>query len=143
MEPSAPVKYADLLDAFEWVSATTDGENSAYVCRATGATYFSSSLTDLDGEFPADIDDGGLYVAVPHKVDLHLGKNLAIKFTAEHLPEAYNEVCGFFRRRGAYGWFKELLERSGSLLAWYEYEAQAVEQALREWSSENGITLAG
>jgi len=44
MEPSAPLDYADLLDEFEWVSASADGENSAYVCRATGATYFTSSV---------------------------------------------------------------------------------------------------
>ena len=73
MEPTAPLDYADLLDAFEWVSASADGENSAYVCRATGATYFTSSTMDFSEELPDDIDDGGLYIAVPHKTDLNLG----------------------------------------------------------------------
>jgi hypothetical protein len=27
------------------------------------------------------------------------------------------------------------------LEAWYDYEAQAVEQALRTWSEENGLQL--
>ncbi len=142
MEPSAPLGYADLLDAFEWVSATADAENSAYLCRATGVMYFASSAMELDDELPDDIDDGSLYIAVPHKVDLDLGKSLAIKFTAEHLPDDYNHVCGFFRQRGAYRRFKELLERRDSLDAWYGYEAKAIEQALREWSRENRITLA-
>jgi hypothetical protein len=135
------VDYADLLDAFDWVSATADAEDSAYFCRATGVMYFASSAMELDDELPDDIDDSGLYVAVPHKVDLNLGKSLAIKFTAEHLPDDYDHVCGFFRQRGAYGRFKELLERRESLDAWYGYEAQAVEQALREWCRENQITL--
>jgi hypothetical protein len=142
METSAPIDFADLLNAFEWVSATADSENAAYICRSTGVAYFTSSSMELDEELPDDIDDGGLYVAVPHKVDLNLGKSLALKFTAEHLPDDYGEVCGFFRQRGAYGRFKELLERHDSLDAWYEYEAQKIEQALREWSSENQITLA-
>jgi hypothetical protein len=142
MEPSTPLDYADILDAFEWVSATADAENSAYLCRTTGVMYFASSAMELDDELPDDIDDSGLYVAVPHKVDLNLGKSLAIKFIAEHLPDDYAHVCGFFRQRGAYGRFKELLERRDRLDAWYGYEAQAVEQALREWCRENQITLA-
>lgn len=143
MEPSAPLDYADLLDAFEWVSASVDGENSAYVCRTTGATYFTSSTMDFSEELPDDIDDGGLYIAVPHKTDLNLGKNLAIKFAAEHLPDAYDNVCRFFRKPGAYGRFRELLERHDSLDTWYEFEALEVEQALREWSRENEINLDG
>jgi hypothetical protein len=142
VEPSVPVDFANLLAAFEWVSATADSENAAYICRTTGVAYFTSSSMDLDDELPEDIEDDGLYIAVPHKVDLNLGKNLAIKFTAEHLPDDYSDVCGFFRQRGAYGRFKDLLERRDSLDTWYRYEAQAIEQALREWSCENLITLA-
>ena len=141
MEPSAPLNYADLLDAFEWVSAGADWENSAYVCRATGATYFTSSTMEFSEELPDDIDDGGLYIAVPRKTDLNLGKNLAIKFATEHLPDAYDNVCRFFRKPGAYGRFKELLERHDSLDTWYEFEALEFEQALREWSRENEINL--
>ena len=143
MEPRALVKYADLLDAFEWVSGTADSQNAAYICRRTGTTYFTSSSMDLDDRIPDDIDDGCFYIAVPHKTDLNLGRNLAIKFAAQHLPDAYDDVCPFFRKSGAYGRFKELLERNGSLDAWYEYEAREVEQALREWGRENEINLDG
>lgn len=118
-------------------------ENSAYVCRTSGKTFFASDLMDLEDELPEDIEDGTIYVAVPHKTDLNLGKNLAIRFAEEHLPDSYNLVCGFFRQRGAYGRFKGLLERKNSLDAWYEFEAKAVECALREWSRENEITLVG
>ena len=143
MEPSAPVAFTDLLDAFERVSATADSENAAYICRSTGVAYFTSSSMDVEDDLPDDIDDGSLYIAVPHKTELNLGKRLAIKFAAEHLPDSYDNVCRFFRKSGAYGRFKELLERSDSLDTWYEYEAQEVEKALREWSRENEITLDG
>ena len=143
MEPSAPVAFIDILDAFEWVSATADFENAAYICRSTGITYFTSSSMDVEDDLPDDIDDGSLYIAVPHKTELNLGKRLAIKFAAEHLPDSYDKVCRFFCKPGGYGRFKELLERNGSLDTWYEYEAQEVEKALREWSRENEITLDG
>ena len=52
MEPSAPVSFTDLLQAFEWVSAAAVFENAAYICRRTGMTYFASSSMDLDEDLP-------------------------------------------------------------------------------------------
>ena len=98
---------------------------------------------ELEDELPEDIEDGSIYIAVPHKNDLNLGKNLVLNFTDERLPDSYATVDTFFRKRGAYGRFKDLLERKGLLEAWYEYEAQTVEQALRAWSAENGLQLTG
>ena len=62
MEPSAPVDFIDILDAFEWVSATADFENAAYICRSTGMTYFTSSSMDVEDDLPDDIDDSSLYI---------------------------------------------------------------------------------
>ncbi len=141
MESDALVSYADLLEAFEWVSSSAPMENSAFVSRKTGATHWASVLMELEDELPEDIEDGSIYVAVPHKRDLYLGKNLALNFMGEKLPESCDTVATFFRHRGAYGRFKDRLERKGMLETWYEYEAQAVEQALRTWSEENGLQL--
>ena len=96
---------------------------------------------ELEDQLPEDIEDGSIYIAVPHRNDLNLGKNLVLNFTDERLPDSYATVANFFRKRGAYGRFKDLLEHKGLLEAWYEYEAQAVEQALRVWSAENGLQL--
>ena len=141
MQTSAPVSYADLLSAFDWVSAAAPMENSAFVSRETGVTYWTSMLMLLEDELPDDIDDASLYLAIPHKNDLDPGKNLALRFADEQLPDAFATVAGFFRQRGAYGRFKDFLDRQGQLQAWCDYEARAVEQALREWSEENGLQL--
>ena len=141
MELDTLVSYADLLTAFEWVSSSAPMLNSAFVSRKTGALHWASMLMELEDELPEDIEDGSIYIAVPHKNDLDLGKNLVLNFTDERLPESSATVATFFRKRGAYGRFKDLLERKGLLEAWYEYEAQAVEQALRTWSEENGLQL--
>ena len=141
MESDILVSYADLLAAFEWVSSSAPTLNSAFVSRKTGATHWASELMELEDELPENIEDGSIYVAVPHKRDLNLGTNLVLNFTDERLPESYATVASSFRHRGAYGRFKDLLERKGILEDWYEYETQAVEEALRTWSVENGLQL--
>jgi hypothetical protein len=138
---STTVSFAELLHAFDWVSAVGPFENQAYVSRTTGKIYWASDADELGEELPEDIDDGGLYIAVPHKSDLELGRTLALRYVEEHMPDSYDMVRGFFGRSGAYSRFKRVLEGVGQLDAWHEYEVKAVEEALRGWSEENGFSL--
>ncbi len=140
MTQSAPVKFDDLLAAYEWVSSSPD-DSEAFVSRVTGNVHWSSSTMELEEELPEDIEDGSIYVAVPNKHDLNLGKILALTFTEEQLSDSYQTVANFFRQRGAYGRFKDFLERKGFLEAWYDYEAKATELALREWAAEEGLFI--
>ncbi len=141
MNTSAPVSFDDLLNAYEWVSSSEHCENEAYVSRVTGQIHWSSSITDVEEELPEDIEDGSIYLAVPHQQDLDLGRELAFRFVEEHLPEARQVVSEFFRQRGAYSRFKSLLAQRNQLESWYKYEDSAVEEGLREWSEENGLQL--
>jgi hypothetical protein len=68
-----------------------------------------------------------------------LGRPLALAFAATELPDDDDTVAGFFRRRGAYRRFKDLLEKRGKLEAWYEFENRATEDALLAWCAEHGI----
>ena len=140
MTPSAPVKFDDLLAAYEWVSSSP-GDSEAFVSRLTGMVHWSSSTIELDEALPEDIEDGRIYVAVPNKYDLNLGKNLALTFAEERLADSYQTVANLFRQRGAYARFKDLLERKGLLQAWYDFEAKATELALREWADDEGISI--
>lgn len=142
MTLSAPVKFDDLLAAYEWVSSSSPMDSDAFVSRVTGNIHWSSNTIDLDDELPEDIEDGSIYLSVPHKQDLNLGKHLALTFAEEFLADEYQTVAGIFRQRGAYGRFKDLLERKGYLQAWYDYEANATELALREWAAEQGLSIA-
>ena len=138
------VSFAELLEAYEWVSAGMDMEAEAYVSRATGQVFLSTAsgeFGDAEDELPEDIGDESLYIQVPNKHDLDLGKPLVFRFVGRHLPEVHARVEKIFARRGAYSQFKSLLEGVGSLEAWHEYEAQAVEAALREWAEEQGVAL--
>ena len=57
------------------------------------------------------------------------------------LPHCHDRIVGFFRRKGAYARFKDLLDSEGALELWYKYEAEATEKALRDWCAENDIQL--
>ncbi len=135
------MKLDDLLAAYEWVSSSP-GDSEAFVSRVTGNVHWSSSTMGLDEELPEDIEDGSIYVAVPNKHDLNLGKRLALRFAEEQLGDSYHAVADFFRQRGAYRRFKDMLEREGCLEAWYAYEAEATQRALREWAAEAGLSIA-
>ena len=136
------LSFEDLLDAYEWVSADPSYENTAYVNRSTGAVYWDTDAADTSEELPDDIEDGTKYIAVPHKHDLDLGKSLVFEFADEHIQDDVGKVSGFFRRPGAYGKFKDLLERRNLLETWYEFERKRTEIAFHHWAAENSIPLS-
>ena len=134
------VKFDDLLMAFEFVSVGAPAENEAYICRETGTIHWHSESADIEEELPDDVDSDR-YIAVPHKNELDLGKRLVLQFAAEHLPDEYDDVRQIFSRHGAYARFKDLLERSGRLQQWHDYEDRATKEALRDWCLDNDIEI--
>jgi hypothetical protein len=133
------VQFDDLLAAFDWVSAQPL-DNAAYVSRRTGQVHWVSEAMELEEEPPVDVDDASIYVLVPSKRTLGLGRSLAQDFTREHLPNSYGQVAAFFRHRGAYSKFK-ICSRNGLLDAWYAHEAAEVERAVRAWAAEEGLDI--
>jgi hypothetical protein len=137
------VKYEDLSAAFDFVSFAAPMEHHAYISIDTGTIYWISELNPLEEEVPEDLETSDRYIAIPHKNDLDLGSDLALRFAAAELPDRYNMVAQFFRHRGAYARFKELLASEGSLDKWYAFEAESTERALRDWCTANDISVIG
>jgi hypothetical protein len=83
---SVSVSLEELLSAFEWVSAGAAAamDCQAYIGRKTGSIHWSGE--GIDEELPDDIEDANLYIALPHKSELGLGRSLAFRFVEEHLP---------------------------------------------------------
>ncbi|WP_265923011.1 UPF0158 family protein [Cupriavidus nantongensis] len=136
------IKFDDLSMAFDFVSAGAPYENNAYVSIDTGKFYWTSNVNDVvEEEVPDDLEASDRYLAIPHQTELGLGKHLTLEFVEDKLPECYEHVEGYFRRKGAYARFKGLLERKGILELWYAFEAEAVERALRQWCAENGLEV--
>jgi hypothetical protein len=92
-------------------------------------------------ELPEDLDESDDYIDIPHKNDLDLGKALVMDFVHSRCPEEIDRVLSIFRRPGAYGRFKDLLEQKSLLDEWYEFEQQRTRQALLHWCAENSIEL--
>jgi hypothetical protein len=144
MSDNTVVNFSELLDAFLWVSgADAFTEQEAYISRRTGHIHWTGTGEfGIEEDVPEDIGDPDLYVGVPSKKDLNLGRGLVFRFVDEHLADSYELVYEFFRRRGAYARFKDLLEKKGLLELWHDYESAATEQALREWCAEEGLQIA-
>ena len=138
-----PVSFSEILDAFLFVSADATFGNSARVNRATGEVHWNSEWDSELFTQPEDIDDNEKYVDLPTPRDLDLGRPLVMRFAAERLDKRYDEIEAIFSRKGAWRRFKDYLARVGALDAWYEYENEAQEKALREWCAENAIELEG
>jgi hypothetical protein len=135
------VKYDDLSAAFEFVSFASPMEHHAYVSMDTGTIHWVSETNPTEEEIPEDLETSDRYIAIPHKNDLDLGSELALRFAAEELPSLSDRVRQFFRHRGAYARFKELLASEGYLDKWYAFEAECTERALRDWCRENDINV--
>lgn len=134
------VNARELHDAFDFVSAGEAFDHNAYISLDTGKIYWRSTDADLqERDVPEDLDDSDRYLAVPNQRELGLGRRLALAFAADELPDDYDTVAGFFRRRGAYGRFKGLLDTRGKLERWYEFENRATNEALVAWCAEHGI----
>lgn len=136
------IKYDDLSLAFDFVSSAAPMEHRAYVSLETGKVYWVSELNSIEEEeIPDDLETSGLYLEIPHRNDLDLGRELVLRFVDAHLSAHRNFVADMFYRRGAYRRFKELLAAEGRLEQWYAFEAEATERALKEWCHENNLHL--
>lgn len=133
-------KFTDILDGYEFCSLADLMDTQAFVSLERGTVHIVSSDLELEEELPEDIETGP-YLALPGKRDLDLGRELAMEFTEKYLPSSAETVRGFFHRRGAYGRFKEFLDRRGQLDAWFEFERSATESRLRQWCADHGIDL--
>lgn len=135
------VKYDDLEDAHLYVSAGGSFDAAAYVCRETGKIYCESPECGDEFEVPENVGDDEKFAEIPDKCELDLGQRLVFRFVRESIPEHYEDVADMFRRRGAYGRFKELLSNLAQLEAWHAFESASTEEALRLWAEEEGFVV--
>lgn len=118
------------------------GSGEAWVCRTTGKVHMRSDMLDLPEAVPDDVEDEDKYVPVPGLKQLDLGQALVSDFVTEHMPDAEDEVRGFFRRSGAYRRFSHLVDDRGLTDRWHAFRDERTRAAMREWCADNGLTLA-
>jgi hypothetical protein len=136
------ISYDDIESAFLFVSMQPMFGNQALLSTKTGEIFYISEYGDSD-ELPDDIEESEDYIEIPHKNELNLGKRLVFDFVSERIPEESDKVSQIFRRKGAYSWYKNFLERLGLLDEWYKFEDTHQNKALRKWCSDNNIEVFG
>jgi len=137
------IKFSEIDTAFTFVSFGAPCEHYAYLNKKTGETYYVSEYSDDDEDIPEDLYENEDYIEIPHKNDLNLGRNLVFDFVASRLPEEFDKVQGYFRKKGAYSRFKDLLERKGVLDEWHQFENEQMGKELRNWCKINNIEIIG
>ena len=142
-EKPAPVVFADLVDAFDFVNFGAAYENYGYICRKTGRIYTIVAGDGVDGDEDEDVPDGieesEDYISIPYKNDLNLGTRLVFDFAAEEMPADEARISNMFRRSGGWRRFKDLLASKNMLDRWYAYETRRPEAALRAWCESEDI----
>ena len=135
--PNVVFDFAIIEMAFDFANFD-DRSNDAYLDRHTGESLYFSSIGDSDEE-PEDFDDTTRYLAIPDTRDFGLGSQLAVDFVSNSAPHLLDDVRDFFRRRGGFKRFKNLLEHNGLLDDWHQYEADRERVAILRWCDENDI----
>lgn len=136
----------DVVNAVDFVSSDPYGDCDAFICKTTGAIICRSRDFDelhdfMTGyEIPADIDDEDKYLLIPNKQELDLGAPLAISFAVSRRPQFESNVRSFFRKRGAYSFFKDWLNRQDLLDEWYQFEADETIKAVARWLNAYGFS---
>lgn len=140
------IKYSDLEDAYMYANAggATGFETVVYIHKETGKMYYHSDYDDgLEEEkLPSDIG-GDIYASVPQQRDLNLGRHLVFQFVSNTIPEHLEKVEDIFRKRGAYGRYKDFLDNKNALDKWDEFENNATRNALEVWARDNGFEVVG
>jgi hypothetical protein len=133
-------RFDDLQSAFLFVSSVAYGMNQAVVRKDTGEILYRSEMAGTDEIGERELDPNQ-WVSIPHRNDLDLGQPLVFEFVKANLPHEYDAVWQIFKKRGAYGRFRDFLESKGLLERWHKFSDQREETALRQWCQENGIDL--
>jgi hypothetical protein len=123
-----------------YMAVSSEYDNTVYIHKPTGKIYIDFDLGDNPEPLPDDIESDD-YVAMPSRVELGLGRDLAIRFTREHLEDNLDYVYDIFRRKGAFANFKYFLEKHNMLVQWHQYNEAAEDKAIREWCVENGLVI--
>lgn len=97
---------------------------------------------DLE-EMQERIDNEPGWIELPDKHELELNSRLPLRFAEEYLkPADCDLVFNFFRHKIAYSNFRVLLDRLDMTKQWYQYEDNAVREALKQWLVDNEIEFS-
>lgn len=127
-------------DAFTFISSGQPGDRSAMVHRVTGKVFLASVSAGFD-QAPAEAKNDPDYLLLPRRQNLDPGKGMILAFFNDHAQSEMPQVNALFTRSGAFRNVKDLMRRLHLLDLWHVYEEQKIEELLRKWCLDRGISL--
>jgi hypothetical protein len=127
-------------DAFNFISSGIPGDRSAMVHRVSGKVFLASLEAGFD-QAPPEAETDPDYISIPRRQDLDPGKGLILAFFNDHAQSEVPQVKAIFTRSGAFRNVKDLMRRLHLLDLWHVYEEQKIEELLRKWCMDKGLSL--
>lgn len=134
------MSYDAIEDAFNYISSGQPGDRKAMVHRVTGKVFLASVEAGFD-QTPPDADNDPDFLLIPCRQDLDSGKGLMLEFFRNHARSEVPQVEAIFARSGAFRKVKDLMHRLQLLDLWYLYEERRIEELLRAWCQDKGLSL--
>jgi hypothetical protein len=134
------MSYDSIEDAFNYISQGQPGDRKAMVHRVTGKVFLASVEAGFD-QAPPEADSDPDYLLIPSRQDLDPGKGLVLEFFNNHAQTEVPQVKALFTRSGAFRNVKDLMRRLHLLDLWQLYEEQRIEELLRKWCQDKGLSL--
>jgi hypothetical protein len=134
------MSYDSIEDAFNYISQGQPGDRKAMVHRVTGKVFLASVEAGFD-QAPPEADSDPDYLLIPSRQDLDPGKGLVLEFFNNHAQAEVPQVKALFTRSGAFRNVKNLMRRLHLLDLWQLYEEQRIEELLRKWCQDKGLSL--
>jgi len=134
------MSYDSIEDAFNYISEGQPGDRSAMVHRVTEKVFLASVELGFD-QAPPEADNDPDYLLIPSRQDLDPGKGLILEFFNNHAQSEVPQVQSIFTRSGAFRNVKDLMRRLHLLDLWHIYEEQRIEELLRKWCEDQGLSL--
>ncbi len=134
------MSYDSIEDAFNYISEDQPGDRRAMVHRVTGKVFLASIKAGFD-QTPPEADNDPDYLLIPSRQDLDPGKGLILEFFNNHAQSEVPQVKAIFSRSGAFRNVKALMRSLHLLDLWHLYEEKRIEELLRKWCQDNGLSL--
>ncbi len=134
------MSYDAIEDAFNYISDGQPGDRRAVVHRVTGKVLMASVKVGFD-QIPAEAANDPDYLLIPRRQDIDPGKGLILAFFNNHAQSEVPQVKAIFTRSGAFRNVKDLMRRLHLLDLWHLYYDEKIEELLRKWCVDNGLSL--
>ncbi len=145
------IPLSDLVDAYERIENTKNFESpsSAMICPALGKVLVNQGpdfdeIEEVEKSMEEDEDGPDPFedsVNFPDRQDLSLGWELCVDFATEHFPAKADEVRDYFRRKGGYRRFNDLVYRQNLQKVWMAFETDRIRAALLKWCQRHDIAV--